>query len=517
MPFINPNGKNHKWWVLAAMSSCVSMIFLDQTVMPVTLPTIQKDLLVSEVGLQWLVNAYLLALTAFVLAGGRVGDIFGHRKIYCYGVVIFSCASAMCGVSFCETWFIISRTLQGIGAALLLPSTTTILVSVFPLKERGKALGIYVGVGSIFLTLGPFVGGLFTEYLTWRYVFWINLPIAALGFLLTMLTVAKSEPRKESFDFFGFFSFSIGVFLVIFALMERATWGWDSPLTLGFLAIGLVMIASLILFDRGVKNPFIDFTIFKDRLFCGSVFSVFCAQFLLMVTVFWAIYFQNVLLLTPIKAGVLTVMTTLPVVLFAPLAGFLLDRMGPRIPICVGFALVFLSLIWFVIFAEVKDYTLLIPGLLILGCGVPLIFTPSFTTSMSSVPAEKRGVASGISTTLRQFAATLGMAILGTLFLNFEHNELAYLFAKNPVTKDLSPSLFDGLLSQSPLAMEQISKFSGETAGLIRVSYIQAFKIAIRNINLVALSVSILGFLFALFFLTKELKEPMEHSTADKS
>jgi len=159
---------NRKWWVLIAMTSCISMIFIDISVLPVTLPTLERTLHMTPIGLQWIINAYTLALTVFVMAAGRFGDRFGHRRIFCWGLLLFSVGSMLCGASYHEWWFIASRTIQGIGAAMLVPTSSALLFTCFPAHQRGRALGLYVSIGSVFLSLGPVVGGLFTQYLTWR-------------------------------------------------------------------------------------------------------------------------------------------------------------------------------------------------------------------------------------------------------------------------------------------------------------------------------------------------------------
>jgi DHA2 family multidrug resistance protein-like MFS transporter len=227
-----------------------------------------------------------------------------------------------------------------------------------------------------------------------------------------------------------------------------------------------------------------------------------------MVTIFWAIYFQNILGLTPLTVGTVAVASNFPVIIFAPLGGYMLDKYGPRIPISLGFVLLILSLLWFSFFTKNENILYLLPGLVPLGCGVPLIFSPCFTTAMSSVPSSQRGAASGISTTFRQFAATLGMAVIGTLFIYSEQNHLTKLFAENSSIRNFSPSDFEGLLSQAPGAVAALSKLPYDIAQLIRREYANAFESAFSFINFVASGIAVLGLLCGIIFMTKELKEP---------
>ncbi len=497
---------NRKWWVLAAMTATISMIFIDVTVLPVTLPTILKELDTSELAVQWLINAYLLSLTLFVLAGGSLGDMFGYRYIFCWGITLFSIASALCGLSQASSWFIASRALQGVGGALLLPATGAILFSAFPPRERGKALGLYVSVGSIFLALGPFIGGLFTQYLSWRYVFWINLPIAAVGLALTFYAVPPSEKRKESFDLIGFLALAFGVSCLAIACMQSGVWGWISLKTLALFGSGILSILLLILVDRTVPHPFVDFTIFRDKLFLGANLSIFITQFLVMITVFWAMYFQTILGYAPAAAGGIAFIANAPVLLIAPLAGLLTDRFGPKPPVIAGFALISFSLFWFVKCTDGRDLFLLLPALIPFGCGIPLIFTPSSVASMSQVPPHKRGIASGISMTLRQLGATLGMALFGGMFLHLKEKRFARLLEENGATTTLDPRQFEGVASGTPAAVKQLSSLSIEAASFVKESAREAYLIAFGHINLVAAFVALAGLICALFLLRKHFQ-----------
>lgn len=499
--------QNRKWWILAAMTSSISMIFIDITVLPVALPTIQRTLGLSEFGLQWIVNAYTLSLTIFLLAGGRFSDRIGHRNGFCLGLVLFAGASALCGLSFAQWWFIFARILQGIGGGILIPSSSAIIYNSFPPQQRGKALGLYVSIGAIFLAAGPMIGGLFTEYLSWRLVFWINLPIACLGFFLTIFCVPQREGTHKPFDLMGFFTFSLGISAIVIALMQSKQWGWLSFWTIGFLVMGCVLLFFLWKIDREVEDPYIDFTLFHNTTFVGSISSIFCTQFLVMVTVFWAIYFQNALGFNPAQAGLLSLLANAPVMIAAPLGGYLLDKFGPRLPIMIGFFLIASSLIWFTQNIETKNIWRLLSAIIPFGFGIPFIYTPSFATALGEIEPTRRGLASGTVGMLRQLGGTMGLAVIGSLFLNVQFGVFASNLKHSTDTANLNPLEFQGLLSGTPEAKENLQKLSELMQAFVKQSYLNSFVDAFWWINSAAIIVALIGLVLALSLIKKKKKQ----------
>lgn len=489
------------------MTSAISMIFIDVTVLPVALPTIQRSLALSELGMQWIVNAYILVLSIFLLAGGRIADHVGHRKIFCFGLVLFAVSSALCGLSYSEWWFIVGRSLQGVGGALLIPSSSAINYNAFPPRQRGKAMGLYVSIGSIFLALGPFIGGLFSQYFTWRLVFWINLPIAIVGLILTLIIVPKSKGKPNHFDWMGFITFSLGISAIVVAVMQAKSLGWVSYWTIGLIVFGCFLLFLLWKLDRDVKDPYIDFSLFRNRTFAGAITGIFCTQFILMVTVFWAIYFQNVLGFTPTQAGALSLLSNLPIMIAAPLGGHLLDKKGPRIPIAIGFCLIIGSLIWFLQNLEVKNIWVLLSIFIPFGFGIPFIFTPSYATSMGEQPPERRGLVSGTVSTVRQLGGTLGLAILGTAFLDYQVGDFAKHLKRNVDTENLPAKDFEGLLSKTPEALDTLGKLSDQSQTFVEQIYLHSYVRGFWVMNCLAVIVAIIG-LIIVMLLIKRKKRP---------
>lgn len=496
--------ENLKWWALVAMTSSVSLIFLNQTALTVILPVIQGELHGSALGTQWIVNTFLLFLTISLLAGGRLGDILGHRKTFFLGMFIFALASVSCAVSQTEQWLLTSRAVQGIGGAIFCPATAAILFSAFPLHERGKAMGIFVCASTICMTLGPFVGGLLTECLSWRFIFWLNIPIAAFGMAIARFSVASSKMKKDSFDFLSFIAFGIGISCLLMALMQGSKWGWSSPTILSLIIAGCTFLLLLGFSKRLTTHPLIDFSLYKDKVFIGANFAIFITQFLVMTSMYWTLYFQHVLEFSPTLAGAIVLLSGCPVIFMAPLAGRLTDRYGPRYPITVGFALMVFSLVW-ILFASIFEYgSLLLPGIFIFGCGGPLIFTPAAVACLNQVPAERRGVVSAMLMTLRQLGGTFGVAVIGTLFLNTHSNYFDALLQANAETQHLEAWMFEGFLAESEEALEIMSHLSSELSEYVLDSFMSAYHSAFFIINSAALCLGLAGFVAARILLKTE-------------
>ncbi len=484
---------NRKWWVLAAMTTTISIIFVDITVLPVVLPTFQREMHVSDLGLQWIINAYTLVLAVLVLAGGKIGDMWGLKKGFCFGITVFALASAMCGFSHTAEWMIFSRALQGVGGAFLLPSTQGIIISHFPPHQRGKAMGLFVSIGSIFLALGPLIGGSLTTYLSWRYVFWINLPIAAIGLLMTLFIVPSMPGKREKFDVRGFLILALGIATLVTAIMQAESWGWSSPAILLLIATGIFCLIALFRRKHKPHASILDFELMRRKSFIASSSCVFNNQLIIMVTVFWAIYFQNFLGFSASTAGLYSFIANIPVLFAAPLGGLLVDRFGPRLPVMTGFGIIFFSLMWFCTFAKHSDIWLLMPTLLTFGFGVSIIFTPCFVSLMNDIPSEKRGAASGITSAMRQFSSSLGLALFGTMYSAIFFRHLGKDLQSNPATSKLGPTQFEGLLSHASPAVKNMNALPPADATYVLHSAKAAFLEAFTWMNLIAALLALVG------------------------
>ncbi|HSX04721.1 MAG TPA: MFS transporter [Rhabdochlamydiaceae bacterium] len=412
-----------KWLGFFALVPGLAMIFLDQTILPVALPTIQKELGAADLYLQWSVNAYLLVIAMFVLVGGKLSDRVGHQKICLLGIICFAFSSALCGLSANIGILIGARALQGVGASLLIPSQTALLNLIVPASERGRMIGLNVSISSIFLMLGPVIGGYLTEMLSWRWIFWVNLPIAVIGLILIKLYLPNPKPGHEKIDIWGFIYFALGCWSLVTALMQGRDWGWLSAKTGILLVFSTVNWLLLIRREKRSRYPFLDLGLFKHSAFASINVSISVIQFILMITVFRAIYFQENLGYSPSQAGLLTFFSTAPVLFLAPVGGYLSDKISPKLPIAIGYVSLILSFFGFGFFSTPHFMELMI-CLLLFGIGIPLIFTPSYSSAMGSVPPQKIGVAFGMVATLRNFAATLGLALISLVIHIVEKHRL---------------------------------------------------------------------------------------------
>lgn len=408
---------NRRWWTLAAMCFALFMVMLDNTVVNVALPSIQNDLHTSIAGLQWTVNAYTLAFGVLLVTGGRLGDIFGRRRIFLIGVVVFAAASLFIAFSQSSAWLIGGRAAQGIGAALMMPATLSIITNVFPPHERGRAIGTWAGVSALALAIGPVLGGLLVEHVSWQSIFFINLPVAAGAIAVTLF--ATHESRDESVlptvDFAGVAAITVGMTALTLALVEAGEWGWSSVRVLGLFALAAVGLTVFALVERRVTVPMVDFSFFRSRTFFGANLVAFIVSFAMLGMFFFlTLYMQNILRYSPLETGIRFLPTTLMVIVVAPIAGHMTDRIGPRPLITAGLALVAISLGWQSFLTPTSSFGFLLPGFVLMGVGIALTMSPMSTAAMNAVDQSKAGVASGILSMNRMVGGTLGVAVLGT-------------------------------------------------------------------------------------------------------
>lgn len=423
--------KRARIWVLLALSGSLALAFLDQMNLPVALPTIQKELGLSTLTVQWIINSYLLSWAVFVLTGGYLADYFGLRRIFCIGVFIFAIGSFTSAIANVGWWFILSRAVQGFGTALMLPSAIGILVSIYPKNEQGKAIGIYSGIAAIFLVLGPLMGGAFTQFLSWRWIFWVNVPIALASLIVTLIALRVIPSKKIKFDFLGFIFFTMGFPCFILALMQGNRWGWTSPSILGLFASSILALWILFRVEIKAKLPFLDLKLFKTPSFLGSNIIFFVVQFILILPVYWAMFLQRILGYSPLAAGIYVMIAVIPLIVIIPLGGILSDHRGYRFPVLLGLFLTSAALLWFFICGKLT-LPLLLPGMIVFGVGVALVFAPISACVVGGVCLEKRGVASGVLGCIRQVGGTIGMAAISAMLTDLRNANFFQRLMKSP-------------------------------------------------------------------------------------
>ena len=410
---------NRKWWTLAAMCFALFMVMLDNTVVTVALPSIQRDLAGSLSSLEWTVNAYTLTFSVLLVTGGRMGDIFGRRTMFLFGVIAFALSSALIGLAPTQELLVAGRALQGIGAAFMMPGTLSIISDAFPPEERGRAIGTWAGVSGLALAIGPVVGGALSEYVSWRAIFFLNLPVAVGAVVVTLFAARNSrdETVERSIDIPGIAALTVGLSAVVLALIEANRWGWGSTEIVGLFVAAAVGLVAFVVIETHTRVPIVDFSFFRSRTFVGANLVAVVMAFAMMAQFFFiAIYMQNILGYSALGAGVRFLPATLMVVVVAPIAGRLADKIGPKIPILVGLSLIALSLFLQSHLNNSTGYGTLLPPFMILGFGIALTMSPMSTAAMNAVQLTKAGVASGILSMNRIFGGTLGIAVTGALF-----------------------------------------------------------------------------------------------------
>jgi EmrB/QacA subfamily drug resistance transporter len=486
---------NRRWWTLFAMCFALFMIMLDNTVVNVALPSIQRDLHTSLSGLEWTINAYTLTFGVLLVTGGRLGDIFGRRRMFLFGVVTFAISSALIGLAPTDLWLVGGRALQGVGAAFMMPATLSIITNAFPPEERGKAIGTWAGVSAIALAIGPLLGGFLVEHVSWRAIFYINVPVAALAVAVTLFSTHESrdETVSKSVDFPGILAITAGLGTLILALVEGNQWGWGSTRIVALFATAVIGLAAFAVIERRSRAPVVDFSFFRSRQFFGANVVAFMISFsMLGVFFFIALYMQNVLGYSPVEAGALFLPTTVIIMVLGPIAGRLTDRIGPRPLIVFGMLTLTASLAWQSFLEVGSGVAFLVPGFFLLGIGIAFTMSPMSTAAMNSVDRTKAGVASGVLSMSRMVGGSFGVAAMGALVVGVGRAKLDSLLPNLPSGQraDLAQALGAGGATRG-----------GEVGRAMNEAFVSAVSVGLR----VSAAMALAGAILAWFLVAKKL------------
>jgi EmrB/QacA subfamily drug resistance transporter len=407
-----------KWWTLTAVSVAIFMLLLDITVVNVALPDIQRSLHSSFSDLQWVVNAYALTLAAFLLTAGSVADLIGRRRVFIAGLLVFTAASAVCGLSTSPLMLNLARAVQGTGGAMMFSTSLALLAQAFRGKERGTAFGVFGAVTGAAVAVGPVLGGVITSGIGWKWIFFVNVPIGAIAVFVTLRKVADSrDPEATGVDWAGLLTFSGSLFLLVFALIQGNEKGWGSTRILAFLIAAAVLLVAFVVVERVQSRPMLDLALFRRPAFAGASIVAFTlsGSFFAMF-LYLTLYIQDVLGYSPLQAGLRFLPTTLLSFLVAPVAGKLSVRVPVRLLLGSGLVLVGIGLLAMTTLTASSGWTVLIPGFLLGGAGIGLVNPPLASTAIGVVPPERSGMASGINSTFRQMGIATGIAGLGAVF-----------------------------------------------------------------------------------------------------
>ena len=413
-----------KWWTLIAVCTATFILLLDITVVNVALPDIARDLKANFTDLQWVIDAYTLTLAAFLLMAGSLADQYGRRAIFAAGITIFIVSSAVCGFATTPLMLNLARAVQGVGGAFMFATGLALIAATFPPNERGTAIGIWGAVTGAAVAVGPLIGGVLVDGISWESIFFINVPIGIFALVLTFMRVSESkDPSPLRLDWAGTTVFSVGLFALIFALIRGNPEGWSSGLIVGLLIVAAVLLVSFVFIELRAPRPTFDLTLFRKPSFVGASL----AAFVLSVSIFsmflyLTLYLQNILGYSALEAGLRFLPITVVSFAVAPATGKLAERLGVRWFLAGGLLLTGIGLLLMGNVSAGDKWTVLLPGFLIAGLGIGLVNPALATAAIGVVDARRAGMASGINSTFRQVGIATGIAIWGSIF---EHKAVA--------------------------------------------------------------------------------------------
>jgi EmrB/QacA subfamily drug resistance transporter len=490
------------------MIFAVSMTFIDQTIVSIAVPELQKDLELSETGVQWIVNGYLLALSALFAFGGRIADIAGHRRMVVVGVVIFTIASALCGATpgtgdGAEAWIIVFRIVQGAGAALMFPAALAIVISAFPVNERGKAMAIFFAVAGGLTSVGPIAGGVLTE-IDWRAIFWVNVPVAVIALILTYLAKPANDKRPAPLDYRGTVLVAGGMGLAVLGLQQAGTWGWDDARTWGCIAAGLVLLAGFVAYELRQEHPLIQMRIFRDRAFAVDNLVLFLLMIPFVPLFFFASMYSQISLGDDASNAGLYLLTFFAgFAASSQIGGRILDSRGARpavVPGCliaaVGFGL------WAHKLPDLS-WNEQWPFIVLAGVGVGLVLGQANTDAINRAPRTSYGEATGITQTVRNFGSSLGLAVLGAVLITQNKSNIESTLTGAGVPKSEADSIAYAVTHSGGGDSSSFAEHGGHRAQEIFADIQLDFALASRTVFYAMAGVMVVAFLVALIGMPK--------------
>ncbi len=429
-PGSNPS-RGHKWWTLLAMAFTIFMALLDMTIVYVALPTIQKDMHANFSDLQWVVNAYALTLAVFLVTSGRLGDIFGRKRVFMLGLTVFTAGSLLCGLSGGIAFggfshmkaLLAARAIQGVGASIMFPMTLAIITATFDGPERGRAIGIWGSVSGLATAIGPLAGGFLVENVGWQSIFFVNVPIGIVAVLVASWAVVESRDDRapHAIDVFGLVTATACLFCLTLALIQGndSDKGWTSPYIVTLFTVAAVALALFVLIEPRIADPMVDLRLFRNLSFTGAAITVFALSAgMISAFFFLTIYFQDFLGFSAIECGVRFLPLSGLILLSAPLGGIVIDRLGARPVLTVGMLLLTISLALMTRISphDLKnDWVILLPAFIAGGLGMGFAQPPISTVAVGTVERARAGMASGVNGMCRQIGSAFGVAFLGAM------------------------------------------------------------------------------------------------------
>ncbi len=442
-------GHRNPWLVLVIVCMAQFMVILDATIVNVALPSIQADLGMSEADLQWVVNAYALTFGGFLLLGGRAGDLAGRKLVFLTGVVIFSAASLACGLAPTSEFLIVFRGVQGLGAALIAPAALSIITTTFAEgPERTKAMGVWAAIAVGGGAVGLVLGGMLTDWLSWPWIFFVNVPVGVAVFAAAWRLVpeSKDEHAHKAFDLAGAVTVTSGLLALVYGIVKAQEKGWTSLHTGGFFAVAFALIAAFLVIEKRSAEPLVRLSIFRiSTVRSANVTMFLVAAGLFAMFFFNTLYLQRVLGYSALEAGLAFLPFTAGIVIGAGLSQGLVPRLGAREVPLIGMPMAIAGMLLFTRLEPGGSYvTDFLPGVMLASIGMGLTFVPITLIATSGISMDDAGLASGLFNTSQQIGGALGLAVLSTLAVNETENVLASSGSAQPSPAEQGQALVDG-------------------------------------------------------------------------
>ena len=499
-----------RWWVLAVMSLSIFMIFVDNTVVNTAIPSIARDLEASTSVLQWVVDSYTLVLAGLVLAGGTIGDRFGRRRWMMTGMVTFGLASAGAALSDSANTLIAFRALQGVGAALVMPATLSILTDVFPREERAKAIGIWTGAGGLGVGFGPAVGGYVVEQIDWAAVFWLHLPVVAIALVGLMIVVPESrESRPRRLDIPGTLLATGGLLAVVYGIIQGSEAGWTAPQIVAAFALGLTALVAFAVVELRSAEPMLPLRFFRERDFTGAVLIIGLVYFALLVTLFFlAQLFQLVQDRSPFEAGLLFVHVALAFFVGAPISGVLVQHIGPRRLLLLSLGAMIAGMLLMTQLDAASSTFQVAATLFLFGLSGGLGLTPLTDTVMAAVPVDDAGIGSAVNDVSRELGGALGIALIGSIVNGLYRSNVEAELAGQP------PEVVEAAREGIGVATVTAAQLPADVAAVVTAGANEAFIDAIGIGLLVGITFLIGAAVVALLMLPDRMRATQASSVA---
>jgi EmrB/QacA subfamily drug resistance transporter len=438
-----PGQRGNKWWTLVAVCLGTFMLLLDVTIVNVALPDIQLALHSTFSDLQWVVDAYALTLAAFLLTAGSLADMYGRRLLYLIGLAVFTAASVLCGFAASTLMLELSRGLQGVGGAIMFAVSLALLADAFRGRDRGVAFGVWGTVTGLAVAIGPLLGGILTSGLSWRYIFFVNVPIGIVAVVITVMKVAESRaPQASGPDWLGFLIFTVALASLVYGLIESNERSFTDPLVLGCLAAAAALLVAFVVVERRNAHPMFDLNLFRLPTFSGGLAAAFgLSASIFAMLLYLVLYLQDILGYSPLGTGVRLMVISGAVLVVGMVAGRLSSWVPVRLLIGPGLILVGVGLLLMRGLNAGSSWTHLIPGMIVGGIGIGMVNPPLASTAVGVVAPQRAGMASGINSTFRQIGIATGIALLGSLFSIKVKDEVQSLAAAVPALSGQGPKI----------------------------------------------------------------------------